>query len=455
MCSLSSAMGDSVRNAVIARAGWGFAGWVFAGRSFAGRDFLGRGFVGCALAACIVASACTSASDPPDTEVRIIVEDGVTIVENPGLHIADSTAWRMDTADVVRIGVVEGAPEYMIGRLAGMLRRPDGTILVADAIAHEIRVFDERGRFVRKVGRAGEGPGEYGMLYSLYARGDSMAVLDNEGSRITMLGPDLEYSHRYRPRLLETSATGVMTSHSIRGFFADGQILFSDYLNVCLEQRREGGFCADSSAYYRSDGASPADASYGRFVSGRSEMFRRPGANVGIAEPHPQAFTAMHGDRFYYADAERFEVRVYGPDGSLERVIRVAADPPNLSRSELFPPMAAAPDGDERVRLAREHLAEVQRTMRLPDTQPFFSDMVVDEGGRIWLREFTRVGMPRWFIFDTDGRLRWTLRSPPAMVRQPVPWARANLQIGEDFILAAERDEYGVESVVLFRLLKH
>jgi hypothetical protein len=93
--------------------------------------------------------------------------------------------------------VVEGAPEHMIGRLAGMLRRPDRTILIADCTAHEVRVFDERGRFVRKVGRVGEGPGEYGWLYSLYARGDSIVVMDNEGSRIIMLGPDLEYAHRF------------------------------------------------------------------------------------------------------------------------------------------------------------------------------------------------------------------------------------------------------------------
>lgn len=429
-------------------------GGVFAGRDFPDRHFWGRRFVRCALSACIAATACTPASDPPDTEVRITVEDGVTIVENPGLHIADSTTWRLDTTDVVRIGVVEGPPEYMIGRLAGMLRRPDGTILVADAIAHEIRVFDERGRFVRKVGRAGEGPGEYGMLHSLYARGDSIAVLDNEGGRVTMLGPQLEYAHRYRPRLLETRATGGMTSHSTRGFFADGRILFSDYLNVCLQQRREGGICADSSAYYRSDGAGPAEATYGRFVSGRSEMFRRAGTNVSIAEPHPQAFTAVHGDRFYYADAERFEVRVYGPEGGLERVIRVNADPPNFSRSELFPRMAEIPDGDERMRLVREHMAEIHRTVRLPETQPFFSDMAVDAGGHIWLREFTRAGLPRWLVFDTEGRLRWALRSPPAMVREPAPWTRSNLQIGDDFVLASERDEFGVESVVLFRLLK-
>jgi hypothetical protein len=400
-------------------------------------------------------AACRAAPDAADERVRITVADGVTIVENPGLHIADTLSWRIDTTDVVRIGVVEGAPEYMIGRLAGMLRRADGTILIADAIAHEIRVFDERGRFVRKVGRAGEGPGEYGWLYSLFARGDSIVVMDNEGSRITMLGPDLEYAHRFRPRLQETRAQGQMTSHSVRGFFGDGRILISDYLSSCTVQRREGGFCADSSAYYRTDGTGPAEASYGRFVSARSELHRRPGANIGISEPHPQAFTAVHGNRFYYADAARFEVQIFGPDGALERLVHVAADPPRFTRDEIFRQTTIPVDDDPRTRAVREHHNEINRTARVPDPLPHFSDMVVDAGGRIWLREYRPLAArtaPRWFVFDVDGTLRWALRAPPPLVRHPAPWARSNLQIGEDFVLTATRDDLGVESVLLYRL---
>jgi hypothetical protein len=405
-----------------------------------------------------VAAGCGPAAHAPDTEVRVTVQDGVTIVENPGLHIADTLAWRIDTTDVVSIGVVEGAPEYMIGRLAGALRRPDGSILIADAIAHEIRVFDERGRFLRKVGRAGDGPGEYGWLYNMYAKGDSVVVMDNEGGRITMLGPDLEYAHRYRPRLRETVAQDMMTSHSVRGFFVDGRILVSDYLSSCGAQRRDGGFCVDSSAYYRTDGQGPAEANYGRFVSARSEMYRRPDANIGISEPHPQAFTAVHGDRFYYADAERFEVSVYGPDGALERLIRVAADPPRYDRREIFRPIPDDGSGDPRRAELRRHFDDIIRTVRVPDPLPHFSDMIIDEGGRIWLREYQPPGVadraPRWFIFDADGRLRWSLRSPRTLVRSPAPWARWNPQIGEDFVLSSARDELDVASVVLYRLRK-
>jgi hypothetical protein len=70
-------------------------------------------------------------------------------------------------------------------------------------------------------------------------------------------------------------ATGRATSHSVRGFFGDGRIPVSDYLSSCRAARMEGGFCVDSSAYYRTDGVGPAEAAYGRLVSERSELRRR------------------------------------------------------------------------------------------------------------------------------------------------------------------------------------
>src|SRR5688572_17808188 len=85
-------------------------------------------------------------------DVTVRVENGVTIVENPGLHTADSLAWSIDTADVVRIGMIDGPDEYVFGRLIAALFLPRNEILIADGTAHELRIFDASGQFVRKTG---------------------------------------------------------------------------------------------------------------------------------------------------------------------------------------------------------------------------------------------------------------------------------------------------------------
>lgn len=406
------------------------------------------------------AAACGFGGDdasPADTEPLVYELDGMTVVVNPSLRMADSTAWWLDTTAAVRIGVVDGPEEYMIGRLAGVLRRPDGGILLADAIAHELREYDAGGRFIRRVGRAGEGPGEYGWLTQLmpYA-GDSIIVMDNESSRANVLDGDLGFVRRFRPRLRETVARQGMTSHRLIGFFDDGTAVVSDYLNVCGPRRFEG-FCEDSVAFFRvgEDGATLAR--FGRFVYSRAQSVRLQGRNFLNVEPHPQAYWTVHGGRFYYADAKRFEVRVFRADGMLDRVIRVDASAPVHTRREVEPRPPGPtgdPERDELRRLAIEAFSQMQP----PDTLPHFSDMLVDATGHVWLREYVpprRIDVwPRWYIFDPEGRLRFSIRSPPELVHPARAYSPLRPRIGDDHVLTYARDEDGVESVVLIPLRK-
>src|SRR5690606_16148584 len=200
------------------------------------------------------------------------------------------------------------------------------TILIADAIAHTVRVYDERGTFVRSVGRAGEGPGEYGWLTQIMPyTADSIVVMDNENSRVNVLDPQLEFVRRYRPQLRDTRAPAGMTSHRLVSFFADGSALMSDYIDTCGPARSHG-FCEDSVSYVRTR-EDTVLATFGTFVYGRTEARRvERGFATAWTEPHPQPFRTIRGNRFYHADSKRFAVEVYGADGSLERVVRVRAE---------------------------------------------------------------------------------------------------------------------------------
>jgi hypothetical protein len=373
---------------------------------------------------CIVAITLVACADAParPSEATIRVENGVTIVENPGIHIADSLAWSIDTTDVVRIGVVEGPDEYVFGRLIAALFLPGRNILVADGPAHELRVFDSRGQFIRKTGRRGGGPGEYNLLSNvLHYAGDSIIVLDREGSLAHVLDSSLVYVRRFRPKLLESRTEPPGSSDSLIGFFEDGSSFFSDYLSRCRTPTGlPEGLCVDSLAFFTTDQAGATKARFGHFVYDRHESFKvGPGHYTGWGEPHPQPIWAIHGNRFYYADAARFEILVFRNDGSLERRIRVQHTAPRFEKAVVWPkqdpPSNASPDIQRATEVG--NLAKASAT--LPDTFPSFSDLVVDHAGNIWIREYIPRQLissqpPRWFVFDPEGRLRWSLRSPPA-----------------------------------------
>jgi hypothetical protein len=384
----------------------------------------------------------------------VTVENGVTMVANPGTHIADSLGLIINSPASVRIGVLNGPREYMIGKLAGMHRRSDGSTLLADATTHEVRVFDDSGRFVRLAGGAGTGPGEYNWLTGVFPHSaDSVVIMDHEGSRATIVDTTLSFVRRYRVVLKETRAVYPMTSHRLIGFFDDGTSLVSDYLNVCGAHRMEG-FCEDSVAFFRVTEDGTLLSRFGRFVYSRSES-RRGAVNISIREPHPQAFWTVQGARFYYADAARFEVRVFLANGTLERVISVAGAVPRYDRSVVFPPTTPPASADAKIQAAIQASAQLRSEIELPREFPAFSDLLVDAVGRIWLREYyppgRKDGGPHWFVFEPDGRLNYRVRLPSSTMRSRRTYTTLHPQIGADFILAAERDADGVESVALYR----
>lgn len=61
----------------------------------------------------------------------------------------------------VRIGVFEGADEYMLGNISGLAVDADGNIYTYDSQVPALRQYAPDGTFIRTFGRSGGGPGEY------------------------------------------------------------------------------------------------------------------------------------------------------------------------------------------------------------------------------------------------------------------------------------------------------
>ena len=59
------------------------------------------------------------------------------------------------------IGVADGNEEYMLGAVADIAIGRDGSVYVFDGQVPVVRHYDANGRFLRRIGRSGSGPGEY------------------------------------------------------------------------------------------------------------------------------------------------------------------------------------------------------------------------------------------------------------------------------------------------------
>lgn len=88
-----------------------------------------------------------------------------------------------DFEEVFRIGSIDGAAWETFGEIAGMAFDAAGNLYVLDRQASRITMVDSEGNFVREIGQAGEGPGEFRMALHFTAMRDGRLVVADLGHR--------------------------------------------------------------------------------------------------------------------------------------------------------------------------------------------------------------------------------------------------------------------------------
>lgn len=150
------------------------------------------------LAALICVVAAFVGCDGPDAvgadhEVEGVTTDSahVLIQEFPRETLEVLAPFQLAPQPSVRIGVLEGASEYQWTRPVAGTRLSDGSIAVLEQAPAEVRLFDDSGQFIRRIGAEGAGPGEFNSPLGLAALpGDTLLVWDRGSRRLTWFSLD-------------------------------------------------------------------------------------------------------------------------------------------------------------------------------------------------------------------------------------------------------------------------
>jgi hypothetical protein len=125
-----------------------------------------RSGVPVALTGALVAllAACESGGSGP-AEVR---QSAVEVHDSAGVRIVVNHAdtallplWTVDTVPVFRAGHHFDDIHHQFLQIDDARFLSHGRVLVSDVRTHELRLFDSDGGFLRLLGRAGDGPGEF------------------------------------------------------------------------------------------------------------------------------------------------------------------------------------------------------------------------------------------------------------------------------------------------------
>jgi hypothetical protein len=326
-------------------------------------------------------------------------------------------------------------------RVRVALHLDSNQIAVVDRATETIRVFDHSGRLVREIGRGGEGPGEFRQVNSVWIWRDTLVVADDRLGRVSYY----DSAGRYLDQVTLPPDHAGLTS--VVGMFATGDFL--------LERRdarrgtvaRAGVLPADSVRWYRAPRGLDRLVLLGTAVAG--ELYGHPwsgGLALGEVIFGSRAHAALQGDTLLLArGGVPFEVELIGPDGTLAGRFGLRSTPRETSAEDRARYTAWRLDNAPR-NADTSAWRRVFEDAPMRETLPATASLLVDPSGNIWVERFTPPWDPqRWAVFDRARR--W-------LGDVAMPEGASLMEVRNDDLLVAHRDDVGFETIALYDLEK-
>jgi len=313
----------------------------------------------------------------------------------------------------------EDDPNYALTPVRGLAVGPDQVYVTLHQEAH-VRVFDHDGRFVRTIGRFGEGPGEFGYIGQPGVMGDTLWVSDGRGQG---------WMHYF------TLDGTLLRGHPLPGVDAP-------YISVVGGDQpiRGGGFLRATSTatarnpdildfpIFRTDaegvtvGALPGRSSMGGHLIVDYEA--RMGSLV-VPQQHvvfrPFNVNALYG----FGPDGRYVIRVeHEPGGDGVRVLRVGTDGDTLAtsyvplRRQRVPQQVRDSVYDVHLETLTRRLDSPARARRelaaldIPTEYPAMRRTFVDRDHRVWIEPNGDPEQP-WLLLDAELQPLAHVRVPP------------------------------------------
>jgi hypothetical protein len=364
---------------------------------------------------------------------------GVTIVSNTDVGIwAPGEEWTFE--EELRIGAVEGAPEYQFGEVFRIAVDSKGRIFVLDG--QHIKVYSLQGAYEQTIGAPGQGPGELGAgMAVLIGAGDTLLVPDGRNLRFNRYAPDGSSAgstrmvlEEGRPMTFKGTGSGVI-AEQIRPLMPPGQPAIENPMDAIVLLATDG----------------TVSDTVMTFPSG--QLVSSSGVTIYAAEP---AWDLTDDVQLVFGVSDEYRLGLY-VGGQLERVISK--------------PYARRPVGDrdkeaimsemERrwvgAGASAEMMARLRNRFHFADFFPAFQTVAVGPRGTTWVKHLKPASElsakelehyhewpgQEWDVFDSRGRFLGAVTMPESF--NPMVFRG-------DKIYGAWRDELDVEYVVVLQI---
>ncbi len=291
-------------------------------------------------------------------------KDGVIIVKNPREPMYTEDVFSLE--EELSIGVAEGPEEYMFSNLRNLAVDDRGYIFALDVREKHIKIYNDEGKYVRTIGRAGQGPGEIGFPRNVcITPQNEVMVPDSMNNRLTFFSMEGEFIRSITTTPLELLETKIDSNGDIIG------------LDIVLEEENSRHVLKkfdDDLKYLCSFDYSPLQNPRNRNPYMSSLVW-------GIDK----------NDRVVCGYPTTYEIKIFDTDGNIIKRIEKDYKPLEVTKEDL--------------KLAEGMPPGIE--VSIPKYYPAFWNLFIDDNSRIFVQTWEKVPdeEKRYYdVFDKDGR---------------------------------------------------
>ena len=375
---------------------------------------------------------------------------GIEIVDNDASAWREGNAWTLDTQPALTIAFDDRTNSGPTD-VAGAVRLSNGNVVVASAQALRLEVYDRTGRFLRTIGRRGDGPGEFRAIARVWRmRGDSLLVFEGGMTRRFVAFDSAGRAGRTWGAFGADSAMHFLVPVAP---LSNGDVAMRtmNVITPATQVRYERPF----TTLVLFDSTWQLSHRLGQFADvGR---YRGPGRMLAEAFFAVDTRFAFGASQWVAGDSEHAQYLEYTNAGRLARIVRwrplaVLVRQEHIEREQ-----------ERRVAYYRSRYSNVawlQRLvidgglrplflqMRYPLRFPEYSEIQVIDDGHVVLLDFPRIGE------EETQQLALTVLSSVGQLlgRVVLPTRFRPLEIGSDYVLGVRTDDDDVPRVELWHL---